>query len=437
MKKVSTKLKDIEQQLSTYQVMKTENGINIQPDISIKFECPPVEIEIAHSTNMETNETRQAELQEPPTKSSSFGMFGQLCVVQERPSKSSAFNFGQLPVVQEPPPKISSFNFGQLPVMQEPPSKSSLFNSFGPLSVMQKLPVNQIGNKNDKKDDSSECSNSDDDSSDASHVDTSDDVDRMASDGENILYTTYYEDESDRIAYCRMDDDDDDEDEYRCWNRSRIVDMIWWGSIEKFVCATKEGVHTVVYANKKFKITEVIHGKWSFIRVAANTTHLFLWIKSNKNDFRGIEVYSNQFESIRKIDFDNYRNEPFINESIGFCVTDKLIASIYSHMQNNNKVLEVTFCDMNMDKSNSITLGECNRNTEIRTNGEDRFFITTGQRSFHIVSSNGRKETIELQYNGKWIAVLDDQHIAVSNGRSDIQLVPYSKYDLSMLFKSK
>jgi hypothetical protein len=380
-------------------------------------------------------------VQEPPPENSSVNWFGQFPAIEAPSSKSGFVNlFGQLPVAQEPPPQNISVNqFGQLPAMQEPSSKSAFINLSGQLPVVPKPPINLTGNKVDKKEESSDSSDFDDndDSSDATHVDTSDDVDRMASDGENILYTTYYDDEPDRIAYCCMDDDDDEEDEYRCWNRSRIVDMIWWDSIKKFVCATKEGIYTVVYAHKKFKITEVIHGKWSFIRVAANTHHLFLWMKSEKNNFRGIEVYTTQLEFGRKIDFDKYRNELFINESIGFCVTDKLIASIYTHMQRNCKVVEVTFCDMNMNKSNSITLGECNRKTEIRTNGEDRFFITTGLRSFHIASSNGRKETIDLENKGKSLAVLNDQHVAVSNGRSDIQLVPYSTHDSGTLFRSK
>ncbi len=57
------------------------------------------------------------------------------------------------------------------------------------------------------------------------------------------------------------DDNDDDADEHEDWNHSRIVDMIWWGSIKKFICTTEKGIYTVDYANKKFEITGVIDGK--------------------------------------------------------------------------------------------------------------------------------------------------------------------------------
>ena len=60
-----------------------------------------------------------------------------------------------------------------------------------------------------------------------SHISTSYTVDRMASDGENILYTSYEDEDPDLIAYCLMDGEDGNTDKYREWNQSRIKDMIW------------------------------------------------------------------------------------------------------------------------------------------------------------------------------------------------------------------
>jgi hypothetical protein len=106
-------------------------------------------------------------------------------------------------------------------------------------------------------------------------------------------------------------------------------------------------------------------------------------------------------------------------------VTDKFITSVCTHQQNNRETLQIIFSDMDMNKLNSISLDECNRNIEIRTDGKDRFFITTGQRTFYIIVAPGAKQMINLQYNGKWIAVLDDRQVGVSNGRTDIELVSY------------
>ena len=372
MKIVASDLEQIQQQISTYQVIKTENLIDTQPDFSIKFDSVSVESKITDTTEMEVNEPHEAE---PQKASPQSGLFSTLC------SSSAA-----------PKPFVTK--------MQSTKKK-----------------------KNDDSD-SSACSEEDSDSS-CSHIDTSYDVDRMASDGDNILYTTYNDSKTDRIAYCCVDDDDDNEDDYRHWNYARIVDMIWWNGIRKFVCATKTGIYTVEYARKKFRIDEAIRSKWSHVRVAENSTQLCAWIRSAKNDFHGIEIYSPQFELMRTIDFAKYRNETFLNDSISFCVTDDLIASLCSRTQNNRKILEVTFCDFQLKKSNSITLDDCNRCTEIRTNGKNQFFITTGRRSFHIVSPEHLIQTVELENNGRWIAIMDDEQVGVSDGRCDIQLVSY------------
>jgi hypothetical protein len=78
-----------------------------------------------------------------------------------------------------------------------------------------------------------------------------------------------------------------------------------------------------------------------------------------------------------------------------------------------------------MNKFNSILLGGYNGDIEIRTDGKDRFFITTGQRQLHIVSSKGKKQTFTLRKDGNCIAVLDNRRIAISHGRAEIELVTY------------
>lgn len=375
MQRVVSDLEQFEQQINNYQAIRTENPIDTQPDFAIRFDCPAVQSKIIDSTEI------KMELNEPPPQPSwsSPGLSITMC--------SSSVE-----------PKPSGIQFSTV--------------------LTSKRKIEEKSTSDEEENDS-----------DCSHIDTSYTVDRMASDGENILYTTYRDDESDRIAYCCPDDDDDDEDDHRNWNNGRIIDMIWWNNIKKFICATKTGIYTVEHAHRKFRINEAIHGKWSYVRVADTPMHLYAWIQSSKTDFHGIEIYSPQFACVGKVDFEKYRDERFVSDSLSFCVSGHLLASLYSRMENNRKILEVAFWNMNTKKRNTVTLNEFNRYTEIRTNGKDRFFITTGQSSFHIISSERLIQTIELENNGRWIAILDDEQVGVSNGRRDIQLVSYTTHN--------
>ena len=109
-------------------------------------------------------------------------------------------------------------------------------------------------------------------------------------------------------------------------------------------------MYTVDQSNENFKILNVIREKYSFVLVAANSRRLFVWMKSEENDFDGIEVYSTEFKLLRSIDFDINDTGSFVKDTISFCATDKLIASICTRTKNNQKVFQVTFCDMDMEK---------------------------------------------------------------------------------------
>jgi hypothetical protein len=119
-----------------------------------------------------------------------------------------------------------------------------------------------------------------------------------------------------------------------------------------------------------------------------------MWINPIENDFNGIEVYSTKFESIRTIDFRSGVFGSFVDNNASFCVTENLIASICTRIRNDREIVQVVFCDMNMNKLNSISLGGCSGDIEMRTDGKDQFFITTGHRRFYIVSSNGMVQAL-------------------------------------------
>ncbi|CAF3043980.1 unnamed protein product [Rotaria socialis] len=356
------KLKSIEQSINTYKAIRTENLLKTKPEFSIKFDCA-LAITGAASSDTIAKETK--------------------CV----PST----------------------------ILKESFSKTS------PLSIPQHTKTQQ--NLADDMEEYDDLSDSDDNNdTECGFIETTYPIDRMASDGENIMYSVYYDDQPDIIAYF---DHLNRGDPYRDWNQSRIEDMIWWGTISKFICATEDAIYTVEYINTRFKILAVIREKWSYCRVAANTSSLFTWSNSDEYDFNGIEVYSTEFESIKTINFNSPHIGVFINQSVSFCITDNFIASLCTRMRNDHKVFQVTVCDLEMSKLYSLPLGRCSDNAEIRTDGEDQFFITTGHRKFYILHYDGEKQTVNLKNDGECIAVLHNRRIAVSRNRGVMKIINY------------
>jgi hypothetical protein len=372
MKNLPAQLKDIEQRVKMYQATRTENLVKMKPAFSINFDYPPILLK--------------------DTPQSLATQTTQMLLIN---TKESSHEINPLNATQQ---SAAQLILGiQSKVLDSTHDKNCHSNIFIDSN-------NNIQNY---------------------HLPASYDIDRIASDGQNIMYTSCCDEKSDLIAYCYMDKNINSPDEYHNWIRSRIKDLIWWNSIGKFVCATEDGIYTVIYANKRFKIRCVILEKWSFTRVAANITHLFMWINPIENDFNGIEVYSTKFESIRTIDFRSGVFGSFVDNNASFCVTENLIASICTRIRNDREIVQVVFCDMNMNKLNSISLGGCSGDIEMRTDGKDQFFITTGHRRFYIVSSNGMVQAINLQRDGNCIAVLDNQRVAISAQRNNLEILTY------------
>ncbi|CAF3269979.1 unnamed protein product [Rotaria sp. Silwood2] len=211
MKNLLTNLKSIEKSVITYQIIKTENLLKTKPDFSVKFDCSTVISGCtAQSLPIETKEMSLIKSKELSSEISPLNMSPQSATQQKLVDQHEKVNI---------------------------PHNYNCYYA---------IPHN--------------------------HRQTTYIIDRMASDGENIMYTSYCEEESDLIAYSRMDNID----KYREWNQSRISDMIWWSSIAKFICATEEGIFTVNYINEKLRILSVIRDKWSYVRAAANTDYLFI-----------------------------------------------------------------------------------------------------------------------------------------------------------------
>ena len=343
----------IQQQIKTYQIIRTENFIQTQPDYSIRFDS----------------------------------------VVEAQP--------------QPPPPP------------PPPQQQQELLMTTWEPSAIPKFPKRmRLSNENSSSDDNS--------SSDSDNfIETSYKIDRMASNGQHILYSSQKLNGSDRIAYCLMDEDAKYEDECHNWKYSRIQDMIWWKKIKEFLCATFQGIYAVKYAKEKFKIDDVIDGKWSDIRLAVNSEHLFVWMKSTEKNFHGIRLYSSEFKSVRKIDFNKYEIEPFINANQGFCVTNEHIVTSYVRKENCFHLLQVVCCDLNMKNLKTISLNENQNVEQIRTDGE-KFFLTVGRSHLWTIDAVDLKSaSIYLGIDAKLVEIFENQRLGVSTGSKEIQLINY------------
>jgi hypothetical protein len=397
---LSIELHKVEQQLNTYQLTKTENLKMVIPEFSLQFQCLSDLATDAHqSIPIEEIKTAHPVENDPPPQTVAVKTLEPVAPLILPPK-----------VIVDNLPVQSSF--AKTPINILSPPRQMKIRSLLPNNVkMVSFPA--------------VCNNG----LRTTHKTSSYNIDRMASDGENIFYTSFFDGRPDLIIYCHLNDDNRP-DRCRDWNQSRISDMIWWGSIEQFVCGAKDGIYTVDCTDGKFRITNVIRGCWVDVIVAANTNNLFTWANPIANNQNEIRVFSTSFNFIRQISFTFRSVGPYLGRSCSFCATDNLIALICTHVKDNRKVFQVNFCDFNMNKFNTILLGPCGNYVEIRTDGKDRFFITTGLHQLHIVSPNGKKDTINLANVGDYIAVFNTHRIAISNGNAGMELISYYYYQI-------
>ncbi|CAF1420551.1 unnamed protein product [Adineta ricciae] len=246
-------------------------------------------------------------------------------------------------------------------------------------------------------------------------------VDCMASDGINIMYSTYNTTPL-KIAYCDLNNLQVS-DRYRDWHQPSIVDMIYWKSIGKFICATSENVYTVEYRNFAFKImTAIRYINCSDILVAANDASLWVWANPRKYESDTINVYSTTFQSIRTIKFGGTIPMTFRN-GVSFSLTNNSVASINKRAQNNGYVVQISILNLDMIPVKTQDLGSCNGSIQIRSDEVNQFFVTTGQNLVHCVRTWGQKERIGIKYNGNSIAVLNNKKFVIGDTSNDVESV--------------
>ena len=149
------------------------------------------------------------------------------------------------------------------------------------------------------------------------HIYTTHVVNRLASDGENVMYASYAEDGRDLIAYCTIQKRHRSDDAFREWRASRIEEMIWWSTIGKFLCTSRSHIRTIDHSQRKFHIQSVLYGQWSSVRMMTNSANFFLHSKTPHTN--ELNVYTTNFELVKTIDL---LHHPYWTKSLGCCAHD-------------------------------------------------------------------------------------------------------------------
>ena len=242
------------------------------------------------------------------------------------------------------------------------------------------------------------------------------DIEKMASDGLNLLYAGLDDAKNEIIGYLFLNPDDPNygqEDPIRQWHQKIIENMIWWKNIYKFICITENGAYTVEYENK-FKILLAINDRWQDPQIAANDTYLGIWSD------RKISLFNEQFQLVATMQ----PTVPRSLEPMSFCFTNDFIAfAMKRSIKNDKKTLEIHIYTFDMVRSKCIRFGIFDDEAQIRSSRKNRFFLSIGQQKFYIVSVDGTRETVNLGKVASTIDVINDRTVVLTNDRADVELV--------------
>ncbi|CAF0795748.1 unnamed protein product [Rotaria sordida] len=269
---------------------------------------------------------------------------------------------------------------------------------------------------------------------------TQNEVDRIASDGEHLLY---FSDTSKSLCYIlsilsdRRVNGTSRTKEITCrWPHSTILDLVYSPTSSQFICATKTGIYTcIIDSNNDDSTIDIqlqITQSWSYIRLSADKN--FLWVWTDTPRLSQLHVYSPKtFDCIKQFDLRNYRL--FSNNSTSFCIHTNLIATVFQFKQTTNTMIykknfHVTLCDnIGLQELCKINLGECDIDHEIRANNDGIFFITNGKKTLWIVDRYGKKEYVKLHRTGRALTVHTTNQILIANGTKHLQCIELIQND--------
>lgn len=265
---------------------------------------------------------------------------------------------------------------------------------------------------------------------------TQNNADRIASDGEHILY---FSDRIKLLCYIRNILSDKrlngtpKTKEITCrWPHSPILDLVYSPASGQFICATKTGIYTCTvdsnHDDSTIDIQLQLAQSWSYVRLSTDKN--FLWIWTDTPHVSQLQVYSPKtFECIKKFNLKDYPR--FSDNSTSFCMNSNLLATVFqyrpaAHTKIYDKNFHVTFCDsIDLHDLCTVRLGECDIDHEIRANNKGTFFLTNGRRKLWIVDHHGRKEYVKLNRTGRALTVHKENQILIANGTQQLQCVEF------------
>ncbi|CAF0755951.1 unnamed protein product [Adineta ricciae] len=262
---------------------------------------------------------------------------------------------------------------------------------------------------------------------------TQNEVDRIASDGENLLY---YSDTSKSICYItnivstRQANGTSITEEISCrWPYQSIIDLIYCSTTSQFICATKTGIYTcTIKDSTTIDIQMQIVQLWSYVRISADEKSLWLWSDTPRTS--QLRTYSPRtFECIKIFDLKNYPR--FLDNSTTFSVHANILATLFQFKKTSDsmcasKFFHLTFCDIkDLREICTIQLGECDIDHEIRHNRDGLVFITNGKKKLWIVDPCGRKEYVKLYRLGRALTLHKTNHIIIANGTQQLQCIEH------------
>jgi hypothetical protein len=263
---------------------------------------------------------------------------------------------------------------------------------------------------------------------------TQNEVDRIASDGHNVLY---FSDTSKLLAYVTNISSEKRTiglpraKEITCrWPHFPILDIVYSPISSQFICATKTGIYTCTVDSNNDDSTIDIHLQiaqhWSYVRLSTDKNYLWIWTDTpNLSQLRA--YLPKTFDCIKSFNLHDYPR--FADNSTSFCIHSNLIATMFQFKQPmstipHKKLFHLTLCDStDLRELCIVRLGECDIDHEIRANHEGLFFITNGQKKLWIVDRYGKKEFIQLNRTGRALTAHTKNQILIANGTHELQCI--------------
>ena len=260
---------------------------------------------------------------------------------------------------------------------------------------------------------------------------TQNEVDRIASDGEHLLY---FSETSRSLCYIttisstKQANGTSMTKEISCrWPHHSILDLIYSPGSSQFVCATKTGVYTCTIANSTtIDIQMQLTQNWSYVRLAADKNFIWLWTDTPRSN--QLRTYSPKtFDCIKIMNLNDYPR--FTDNSTSFCVHTNILATLFQFKQTPNLVTQRKIFHLTLSNSTelkelcTIRLGECDIDHEIRGNNQGLFFITNGKKKLWIVDQSGKKEYVKLYRTGRALTAHQRSSIIIANGTQQLQCV--------------